>query len=415
MKTRNFAQFIFPFRSQERSWRELKLRSIANPITGEFHSLAYFRQKFPELSEAKARALFETAHSTMEKNNLDERSHVRLRIASLALVSHIFLIQLITGISTSELREIKYSDLVDSRSGNLIGELSSVKRRAAGKKTRYPLGSKNGRKILQSYLRLREWVLNGQKSRYAFIQMGRDGSYTKTVKQIDSSFSDSGHERLMAIFENFDVPYIGPSLARKYKSLVFHELNTPNGITSALLNHKISTNAIYYAETTNDRSENELSRYWTSVRAYASRLIESDKTSYESASSTGAGRCKNFDSPTPALASPSINPDCSKQFGCLYCEQYLFHADKEDLHKLLSLQYVIAEIRQNFADISYSTTVLQDLDVRIAQIIDQAASLSPKLREIVLDMKRRVFERGELTVFWENLLTRLEMIWGRSS
>lgn len=41
-------------------------------------------------------------------------------------------------------------------------ELSAVKFRAGGKVTNYNVGRKNGLSILQDYLKLREWLLDGR-------------------------------------------------------------------------------------------------------------------------------------------------------------------------------------------------------------------------------------------------------------
>ncbi|WP_331351989.1 hypothetical protein [Cellvibrio sp. UBA7671] len=409
LEVASFKKYIFPFNSACPG-QYPKAFDAVNRETGEFESLDTLMQRFPNSPKRITNYYLKRARAQLQKSNEDMRCTARLRLASIAVAAYTLLLQLITGMSPAELRGIKYSDVVEAGTGQVTAELSSIKNRARGKKTYYSLGGKIGRRILLDYLRIRNWLLDGKDCDYLFARLGRTGSYTGSFLKLDRGYSKSAIERIRKFVDDEKLKYIGPSQARKYKSLVFHELKIPNKLTASILNHTEKTNAVNYAETSPERSQIEFHNYWESVRRHAATIIHRNTNNDDSlVTPSGVGGCNSFRNPSTSFERAPLVPDCTTQFGCLYCDHYIFHADFEDLHKLLSLKYVIQEIRKCASSIEHSTKLLQDLMIRIDQVVLGVSEISENHKLIVSQSNHRVFELGDLTAFWEARLRRLEL------
>ena len=94
----------------------------------------------------------------------------------------------------------------------------------------------------------------------------------------------------------------------------------------------------------------------------------------------------------------------------MYCKHYSCHADQEDIHKLLSLQYVANSVRASTSDLAHAEILYKDLCVRIDYIVDEISKRSPESAEIVSLIKYKVDNLGVLTVFWENWMQRYEKV-----
>ena len=85
-------------------------------------------------------------------------------------------------------------------------------------------------------------------------------------------------------------------------------------------------------------------------------------------------------------------------------------ADEEDVHKLLSLQYVVNAVREATADLQHAEKLFKDLSVRIEFILEAVSKRSEDGSALVAEVKYRVQELGDLTPFWENRLQRYEKV-----
>ncbi|MNR25106.1 hypothetical protein D3C85_1422350 [compost metagenome] len=173
------------------------------------------------------------------------------------------------------------------------------------------------------------------------------------------------------------------------------------------MNHTVSTNTRDYTHTTIERQEAEFGGYWQSIRKAAE--IVRDRASSNSLS-TASGHCDAFNDPTPAGGLIPIQPDCKTQFGCLYCSHYICHSDEQDVHKILSLQYVINAVRDASTDLHHAEALFRDLSVRIEFVLDAIGNSSAEGADIVKRIKRKVHDLGVLTPFWEKRLQRYEKL-----
>lgn len=349
----------------------------------------------------------EEAQQNIDAANSDKRHQQRIRLASMAASAYACLFVLITAANPSEFIEFDYLEAVEVEKSVVKKELTSVKFRAGGRITRYAVGRRTGLPLLREYLKLREWILNGAECQYLFFKMKRTGFYTGQFSKLNEAFSSTFFKRLQGVFLPADCKNIPGSPARKLKSLILHELRVSPSIVAEVMNHSQKTNAASYSETRLDRMKTEYGDFWNSVRK-AAEMVKSraDGDSKKIAS----GHCDDFERPVKILESVPITPDCRSQYGCLFCANYLCHADEEDIHKLLSLQFVVNAVRLGSPDIGHAEQMFQELSVRIEFILDAIAKRSENANRLVESVKYRVHELGELTHFWEKRLQRYEQV-----
>ena len=347
------------------------------------------------------------AQRTIDQANSDLRHQQRIRLASFAMNAYVCLFSLLTGAMPAELAQFDIDDALEIEKSLVKREFDSVKFRAGGKKTRYVIGRGPGLQLLRDYLKIRSWLLDGKYYKHLFFSLERKGSYTGGVKALSQNFSYEFHDKLKGVFLHADFVNIAPSRGRKYKSLVLHQLKSTPDKVSAVLNHTEMMNVSSYAETTVDRFEKEFQVYWRSVRRAGER-VRAQAESNESP--TAVGHCDEINHPEQISEVVPIELSCRTQYGCLYCINYVCHADEEDVHKISSLQYVISVVKELAVDIDHADRMFQGLSVRIDFLLDEISKTSSAASVMVDRIKYRVFELGELTPFWESRLQRYEFM-----
>ncbi|QLG95547.1 hypothetical protein HZF02_28140 [Pseudomonas yamanorum] len=352
-----------------------------------------------------------SAHRQLSEVNSDPRHWLRMKIAVISLKAYAGLLLLITGATPTEFAQFSYRDALEVVKSPLKKELSAVKFRAAGKETLYNLGRGSGVEVLRSYLKLRTWVLDGKQCDQLFFSVSYD-------RKSLTPFATSG---VMAKFNNaisglFIDPSIGsatPREIRKLKSNVLHEKGFSPSVVADVLNHTEGVNLSTYSATSPEKQGEELRRYWEAVRHAAVRILDKQKVSAaQVVVTTVAGHCSDFDSPsiTEGENEVVLKSTCNSGFGCIFCDNYVFHADEVDLHKLLSMQYVINKIRSVAADSPHAELAYKDLSIRVEYIVEKLASRSASMLKMVEEVKKTVNEYGVLTPFWERRLANYEYI-----
>jgi len=347
--------------------------------------------------------------------NEDARYWHRLNLAGLAAKAYVGLFLLITGASPAELAQFRYDDALEVVKSPFKKELSAVKFRAGGKTTLYNIGRDSGLPLLKEYIKLREWILNGERHDRLFFSMPEmsdrknmrdfgELSVTQAMKKF--------HKSISGVFLDPKVPSLSARQMRKYKSIEQHSARLSPHTVAASLNHTEAVNLSTYAEATPEQHEAEFSRFWRSLRHAATKVRERSETALGEAISTAAGHCDGFNQPTPVSDSGTsvIEPNCRTQYGCLYCQHYVCHSDEEDLHKLLSLQFVINAVRKGAPDEAHAEALYQELSIRIEFIIDALSERSESVKQMVETVRTKVSEYGLLTPFWESRLSRYEKV-----
>lgn len=369
-------------------------------------------RKRPFKSTVK-RALAE-AKAVLDAANRDERYWHRLNVAGLAVKAYASLFLMITGATPTEFQQFNYADALDIEKSPLKKELSAVKFRASGKATLYSIGQGTGLPLLKEYLKLREWILNGATHERLFFSMPSADERVSDSKEF-SEFNvvyllPKFFKTISGTFLDPKVPRLSSRKMRKYKSLVMHAAGVSPSTVAATLNHSVAVNLSTYSEATPEQQEAEFGQFWQAMRHAAKVTVERSLRSAEGEITTATGHCDGFNQPIPLrdLGTIAIKPNCRTQYGCLYCEHYICHSDEEDLHKILSLQYVINSVHKVAPDAPHAEALYKELSIRVEFILEALAERSDEIKQLVEAIKTKVFEYGELTPFWESRLSRYE-------
>ncbi|HDZ8895881.1 TPA: hypothetical protein RUX41_002224 [Aeromonas dhakensis] len=334
-------------------------------------------------------------------NSLGLNSYYRKFDVSMALTAYMQLFMLTTGCYGNEARQIVFDNTLNVERNVLHHSFRAVKFRASGKIVNYNLGSKFGLIILKEYLKFRNFILQGKECSFLFFRMNRDG---KPVQHTEASIA-SLVTRERKFFFSSDVQIVRSRQARKFKSVTLHEAKTGTEITAKILNHKEKTNEKSYTPSSPDTSKKELGKLWLAISKSAKEIKISQNAS-ELDLSIPTGHCSNKGSPEKIQDSTPIEPDCKKQFGCLFCSKYLIHADHDDIRKLLSVRYVIEQVLRMSTDSEKSEKLLRELCVRIDYLIERLKCISNAIKILVNKLYVDVFEYGDLTAFWSFRLER---------
>lgn len=342
------------------------------------------------------------AQENIDKHNsLGLNSCYRICDISMALTAYMQLFMLTTGCYGNEARQIVYENTLNVERNIIHYSFRAVKFRAGGKVVNYDLGSKYGLKILKEYLKFREFILQGKECSFLFFKMNKDG---EPVQHTEGSISGLVI-RERKFFFPLDVQVVRSRQARKYKSVVLHEAKIGTKTIAKILNHTEKTNEENYTTYSPDTSKKELGTLWSAISKAAKEIKITQDTS-ERDSSIPTGHCSNKGNPEKVQESTPIDPDCKKQFGCLFCSKYLIHADRDDIHKLLSVRYVIEQVLKMSTDPEKTEKLLRELSVRIDYLIDRLKDFSKATKALVNTLYVDVFEYGDLTAFWSFRLER---------
>lgn len=373
-------------------------RRVATFAEAERCAFGYGSIKKGDIHSAVSRA-----QENLDAVNADPRHPQYIRFAVLAAKAYAFIVLAITGASPTELSQFDYIDAVEIEKSLVKKELSAVKFRANGKVTRYAIGRGDGLEILKEYLKLRSWLLNGESCDLLFFVKSTLGEF----EPLALGFTKNYHRAISGIFLDSLIPPVSSRGLRKYKSVVLHGLRVSPDTVASVLNQTVNTNLSDYSQGSPERHQEEFSGYWRAIRQAAKVVRERAESD---AIAVPTGHCDSFLNPEPIRLEATIQPNCKTQYGCLYCEHYLCHADEEDVHKLMSLQYVIDTVRDCSPDLAHAEDLYKDLSIRIRVILDEIAGRSENGRRLISEMTVRVHDLGELTVFWERRLQRYEML-----
>lgn len=365
---------------------------------GRICTLDEYLERSPSLN---AQVTLGLVQKFQDQCNSDLRCLSRLRLASTAMYAFASLLCVATGANASDFVQFKYRDAVELVESSFNNDLKAIKARARGRQTTYTLGRKTGLLLLRKYLRLREWILNGQECESLFFLPLVSG-----YPPLPSLFMTKFFKKLRGRYMPLDAVNITSAAARKSKSLVLHELKVLSKVVASSLNHTEGMNLRSYSSTTVEAQSREFSEFWASVRAAKVNLNSNERDS----TSTAAGHCDAFRSPEALIVGTAVAPSCETQYGCLFCSHYLCHADEEDIHKLLSLQYVVDEVRKFSPNISHVERLFQELSVRIGVVIEAIEAKSENHPALVASIRSKVYGLGLLTPFWERRLSRYERL-----
>lgn len=310
-------------------------------------------------------------------------SDVRLRMAASAFNAYVIVFFAETGMTGAELRGLQWADDYDvtpSRQG-----FRTVKWRAYGREGVFEL-SLSGTVIFQRFLKLREFLLQGQKFEYLFFRK----RYSKKQPAPYASSLIGTYQFLNRIDPEAKIITVRRWRAAKSDWLV---RNADPSVAAMILQNSEKTVLQHYAEGSEAAFRDEMSLVLNKL----SLVVTSSNS--EKLTERPLGSCTAYGEPSVLVVDKGVEPNCRNPEGCLFCEKFKVHPDEEDARKLLSCRYVINMMSPSNGSYEDFESLLRPTLNRIDMIL---AEISERDAGLVLRVSREVEELGELSSYWSS-------------
>lgn len=389
--------WIFPIRS----WCQTKLND--NGTTTRVNVNSGFNYKYGRVvtprelgeigindRETQKRIISRSTLVLKKTNESDRGTNLFQKQAFLrdAISSFAFLLIANTGMNPTQLLNIKWNENYNIQKESI--DFCLIKYRAFNKKVHFRITNKF-LPTFKKYLDLRNHYLLGARSDYLIPSFGEKYESHKDFvyisKNIKSLMLDLGYTK-------------GLITAREWRCLKSEWLinNTDPSIASKFLQNSERTILNHYTSGTFTRQAEDLTAFLTKLISFSTVTDSPYK------SSTAVGGCKEPDKPVNIFNDLAFKSDCRQPEGCLFCENYLIHADENDLRKLLSCKYCIEHTQVLSRTYDDWHTIYDPVLLRIEQIVSYISEINASLVERV---KHEVYIDGNLDSYWEG---KLEML-----
>lgn len=355
--------------------------------------------------------VYNSYNNELELIENDRYSSTRYREIINRLVTYYAIILCgITGANSSDIEKWEYVQSLEVIKDPINKELIQVKFRANGRETKYPIGGNKGLKILKNYLVLREKLskVSNHDNLFVFVLGVNSLTNISGFKRKFPSGTDRSKNTSWLTYRSImgTIKSVSLRQLRLNKSIVLQALSVNSRYVADLLNHTKQTNRRSYLKNNIDDRVQSFSEYWSAVKAGKIETNDVTNTNSEDEKLV-SGHCKDKGEPIPINVESSFNIDCKEEYGCLFCKNYVCHLDEDDIHKLLSLRYVVKTIKNFATDYSHAEDVFRFILVRVEKIMAQIRShkqFEAKLDEYI----NKVDNLGVLTPYWERKLSRYE-------
>ncbi|TDA63328.1 hypothetical protein E0765_07700 [Sulfuricurvum sp. IAE1] len=407
-----YPQIMTPFNGTNRfDWRiyfdpdVLDLRNEAGVKAVVMRSEVYQRK-----SPAKQALMLNGAADTLNtfcaailKANSDYSHNTRLSLGVLAMQAYFMVMMDITGLNDVTLATMPWSDendLFEEDNGDSV-KLRNIKHRAGGKVVEFSIQRKFKPSFI-TFLKLRRYVLDGNSCDTLY--------FTGTGKNIKltGSYQNGGFGvRAYKEFQRYypDLNYFGSRKLRRFKKQwIMKETNGRTYLAAKLLQHTESISQSNYPAQPKGESQKMMANYFDYQHSLTMEVDDSEMIS--------SGACKNHKQPEAQVEKAPIKPDCNKKMTCLFCKHYRLMPIKQEIHKVLSMKYVIKEFSKLHAwsQVHFDTVTEPILD-RIELLLEALKIKYPETSGIIEDLRKEV-DKQNLTSYWQGVHERnWEAVW----
>ncbi|MDG3556341.1 hypothetical protein P7L54_10300 [Acinetobacter bereziniae] len=349
----------------------------------------------------------------IERNNINKINKNNAKILNLAITAFINCFVSASALNTSQIYSLKVSDVKDLHSSTKGMRVITTKPRAGYKNIELTLPLKF-RKLLLDYLNLREWIIKnykfdddiGESENLLFIGLNNTKAIYKDNFIIPYSENQHNIFRTWFIKKFYEIEWIPLSKLRSTIANIYHNESKNLNIVAKKLGNTPQIIASSYTEATESQVLTEMTNTFQSISTSAliiSNTASTIRLNLANTLSTDMGHCFTK---APKLRSIYQNidldtPNCSNPISCLFCENYVIHTDKEDIHKLLSAKKVfeMANSNQNSENIFL---VIQ----KINDVLDSILNNDPKNEQTIM-LSSELITTGKLSPFFEIMLNTL--------
>lgn len=330
---------------------------------------------------------------TLDSENIDQ-SRRKYFMASYGLKAFYILFLANTGMNDSTASTLKWNNEYEIEKKR--HKFKNIKYRAGNKLVEFEIGN-SFTKDFQKFLKLRDYLLCQNKFEYLFF-LGFKDTVSVSPRQKQGSFSSVISRKFIKYMDE-DLPLITSRQLRVNKT---YQTIKNYGIVVASQTAQTSMNTLlkHYQGTTNEMVENELENYFNTLNKKLEKKEENDIE-------TVVGWCSDIDNPKQSFYLPQVFAGCDSKEGCLFCENYRIHIDKEDINKLFSLKYIINECRYIAKDEVHFNSIYGVVLNRINNIFEMIVSKKIMAKEQVSIIQNDVFDNENLHPYWEHKLNLL--------
>lgn len=341
----------------------------------------------------KANAILSKGNEALQRSQKVD-SKVRKLLIGYALKAYFMHFLFLTGMNDSAAAQIYFSDNYDFSKSSI--HFTSIKLRANGKKVNFDIQSEFKADFLL-YLRLREHVLNNfEHSKKVSSRLFLASVERKVrVHPLQGGASYKSRQNLSSAF-NIDFLHATSRMIRVSKG-VWVRKKYGSSVSAWSLQHSINTNARHYSGKDDETTSQEMTSFF--------HVLTDNIKKENNLTSTSIGKCSDLYK--PQLTSTDIDEtelSCSKLQTCLFCSNYRLHTDELDMHKLLSLKYLIMEGQSLAYDSEHFKSVFGVYLKRIEELLGAVKNSNPKNVELIESISNKVFKQGILTSYWQRKL-----------
>lgn len=361
-----------------------------NVNTGSFRTIneiAPLDEHFSEYHRSNKMRGLKNIESIAKDINSNFNHRYRLQLAERAFQAFYMLLSAITGMKDSELANLRWGDddqldIEKTASKGIV----TIKPRAHYKEMNYEI-HRYGVTLLRQAVKLRRYLLQGyQSENFFFIGCGANISITSALKS--GKYGGEIIRKHQVI--NPDLPRIGTRKLRIFKSSQIMKQSNGNAwLASVMLGHSLSVNISHYQSKAKKERESEL-------RQFAELMLQNIKNRKNDNSKP---ICESYDTPEFFFENKALT--CDNIFACFICKKHRLHPDEEDIHKLLSLRYVIQRINTARAfSKEHFDTVLQPVDEMTLALLKLMAT-KYGCGALINTIQDRVYKKAELHSYWD--------------
>ncbi|WP_322979263.1 hypothetical protein [Pseudomonas sp. C11] len=371
-----------------------------NYETGQINDIDFIESKYQK-GRSEAAKMYRRAQKNLQEANSNPHHHTRLGLAAWALKSFSFLFCNNVGGNRKSFLDQKWDiewkyvedDRLPQPQKKSI-QFTTIKPRAS-RYTSFKI-TKTFIPQFEKFLKLRDFLLNGQEFEYLFFDYDQYGAIKKTSPHFLQTYFHLARKLLDPTIANISTRAIRASKGD------WAQNNHRPEVAAELLQNNIGTAQKSYA-TGNETSQSlEFSNFFE-VLSSRTGLIATDRPNNYTSLSNGG--CNDFGKPKSIHPNAPTEPDCKNRGSCLWCEHFVLHADEEDAHKLFSMRYVFEKLGE-FTDSSTRKNMIEPTIEAINIFIGKINSSGPDASIFLQRAESRV-DGGYLSDYWSGKLDLL--------
>ncbi|WP_322050654.1 hypothetical protein [Paraburkholderia bannensis] len=363
-----------------------------NYVDGKMSTLEEIAKTESYCNRQAAMRVLKKGELQLQRVNSDKRNGWRIIFASICMNLFLLLLLSRSGSNWEQLRDLPWDNdykVSSKRQGYRV-----LKWRAKGKRISIVIPV-SLMPDFKRFLKVRDYLLGERECEYLFFGLGP--SSQGEPSQIYDDVLRTIYETLRRIDPG--LPSVSARQWRARKGDWFLR-NYDVAAAAVALQNTDETIKNSYSSVSDDTQCEEFGVFFKGVED----AILPVATAEPSETPSAVGACKSMGNPKSLFEKPPIEPDCQKNEGCFFCENYKLHADERDTRKIISCRYCLEKTHHLTSAEEVNQAVIEPIFKRIDFFLGE---IRKRDAEMVDRVTREVEEDGALDNYW---LSKLEML-----